>query len=83
MIRECGRLDIKNPYEDITSCEGFSFTKVALDNLVATEAQNNNASGDVDMNDESADPNEERKGDGHTMIDTGGKRPAAHQTGAD
>lgn len=33
VIRECGRLDIKNPYEDLTSNEGFSFSKMAVENL--------------------------------------------------
>ena len=26
VIRECGRLDIKNPYEEMTSDDGFLFT---------------------------------------------------------
>ena len=47
MIRECGRLDIKNPYEDLTSNEGFSFTKLAVDQL------GQYSTGDVNMNDES------------------------------
>lgn len=29
VIRECGRLDIKNPYEDPASQQGFNFTKSA------------------------------------------------------
>ncbi len=29
VIRESGRLDIKDPYEDLTSNEGFNFTKLA------------------------------------------------------
>ena len=29
VIRESGRLDVKNPYEDMASNEGFSFTKLA------------------------------------------------------
>ena len=48
VIRECGRLDIKNPYEDLTSNEGFSFTKLAVDQLV----QHSSSTGDVNMNDE-------------------------------
>ena len=67
MIRECGRLDIKNPYEDLTSNEGFSFTKLAVDQLVQ------HSTGDVNMNDESQQPDqlqqEERKGpNGSTML---------------
>ena len=62
VIRECGRLDIKNPYEDITSCEGFSFTKVAVENLVTEQAVANHH--DVAMNDETAENREEeRKGE--------------------
>ena len=87
MIRECGRLDIKNPYEDLTSNEGFSFTKVAVDQLVQ-HTTNAVANADVAMNDESnqvaasgsaaGDLAEERKGTGGAvatstiLIDTGG-----------
>ena len=57
VIRECGRLDIKNPYEDHTSNEGFSFTKVAVETLVqqaaAAQAQATSNNTDVAMNDES------------------------------
>ena len=57
VIRESGRLDIKNPYEDLTSNEGFNFTKLAQmkdNNLVLAGA-------DVQMIEE--DKNEEVKGD--------------------
>ena len=60
VIRESGRLDVKNPYEDMASNEGFSFTKLASANNpedgIAQE-------GDVNMNDE-----EEK------MIDTTGRQ---------
>ena len=69
MIRECGRLDIKNPYEDLTSNEGFSFTKVAVDTMVTSAAA---AGSDVQMNDESQNVDEERKGTS-SMIDTSGR----------
>ena len=60
VIRECGRLDIKNPYEDLTSNDCFSFTKIAIEDLV-----NEHGSGhhDVQMADEQNDMDEERKGD--------------------
>ena len=37
VIRESGRLDIKNPYEDLTSNDGFSFTKIAVEHLVSSD----------------------------------------------
>ena len=74
VIRECGRLDIKNPYEDLTSADGFSFTKVAIENMISSEQQaaGSQGKGDIMMNDETAENGgagvgvgveEERKGD--------------------
>ena len=67
VIRECGRLDIKNPYEDLTSTDGFSFTKVSVENLIENDEANLAAGGkgDVAMNDETAEKagvEEESKG---------------------
>jgi len=31
VIRECGRLDVKNPYEELTGEMGFSFNKIVKD----------------------------------------------------
>jgi len=70
VIRECGRLDIKNPYEDLTSNDGFSFSKIAIENMIRNESGNTGR--DVAMHDESHE--EERKGDAQAMmIDTSGQ----------
>ena len=72
VIRECGRLDIKNPYEDLTSNDGFAFTKMSLENLV----NEHGAAGiqhqeDVQMNDESENPGmEEERKESTVMINT-------------
>ena len=50
VIRESGRLDVKNPYEDMASNEGFSFTKLVTSN--DDEHDSSQAIGDVDMEDE-------------------------------
>lgn len=70
VIRECGRLDIKNPYEDLTSNDGFSFSKVAVENMISNEQAVPGR--DIAMNDET---NEERKVDmpQATLIDTSGQ----------
>ena len=31
VIRECGRLDVKNPYEELTGEMGFSFNRIVKD----------------------------------------------------
>ena len=34
VIRECGRLDVKNPYEELTGQMGFTFNKIVKDESV-------------------------------------------------
>ena len=78
VIREYGRLDIRNPYEDATSIEGFNFSQL-VENEANQQAQAAaeiaNKKIDIDMNDESAEVadrnDEERKGGEVTMINTG------------
>ena len=74
VIRECGRLDIKNPYEDLTSNDGFTFTKMSMENLIQEHGTGVAGSRDIQMNDESNDNvgiEEERKEIAlTTMIDT-------------
>jgi len=74
VIRECGRLDIKNPYEDLTSNDGFTFTKMSMENLIQEHGTGVAGSRDIQMNDESNDNvgiEEERKDQAlTTMIDT-------------
>ena len=50
VIRESGRLDVKNPYEDMASNEGFSFTKLAQSNN--DDIEDEHPIGDVNMEDE-------------------------------
>ena len=67
VIRECGRLDIKNPYEDLTSNDGFAFTKMSMEQLVS---EHGSGSRDIQMNDESENIEEEKKEQAQVMIDT-------------
>ena len=60
VIRESGRLDVKNPYEDMASNEGFSFTKLSTQKNDGLE--DIPVEGDINMQDE-----EEK------MIDTGNR----------
>ena len=59
VIRECGRLDIKNPYEDLTSTDGFSFTKVSVENLIENDEAAGTGAKDIAMNDETEENKEE------------------------
>lgn len=74
VIRECGRLDIKNPYEDLTSNDGFTFTKMSMENIIHEHGTGAAGSRDIQMNDESNDNSagieEERKEKAVVMIDT-------------